>query len=154
MATELQLQEGFRDVIQTVNGFSPETVFIDEDEFLDSTIQAAPFVVIWTSQAARFTPSPKRKDGNITIPVSLIEEYIGWGATYQNIRLNRQAIIGKIFEGVGMSANGLDGVLVESIDVEPFQPILPQGVSDDAARSGQALPVFIEAPMSINVRLF
>lgn len=155
--TELQLQQGFQTLLQSLAIFANADVVIDDDTFLDDSTSSGPWAVIWTSQNARFTPAPGRMVGTITIPISLVEEFKetgGWGTTYAQIRSDRQTIFDGVFTGVGLSANGLDGVSVVDVTYLPFIPILPVGATGDDVNAGTAWPVYIESPINVTVELF
>ena len=141
MTTEQALQEGIQDVIQALSEFGANSVTINEDVYLDGTLDASPFVNILNSDTlasmdgveAPFTPSDVYE-----IPVILYVAFVDWKDTGNEFRDVRQAIVTGFKTAVSRSCNGLDGVEIRTIRAEG--PVTGVTYSE---QQGPIIPVYL-----------
>lgn len=147
MPTELQIAEGFQTLFTTMSEFNGVDVVINDDAIYDGAIANAPYLNIMTADDFEYTPASSRIVGTITIPMMLVEEFKTYKETYNNLRKTRQAVIDKVSAGVGMSANGLAGTMVQRISSLT-------GLEAITYTEGAILPVFVYQVIGIEVELF
>lgn len=139
--TEKQLQEGIQAIIQALPEFGTDSVTINDDVYLDGSLNQSPFVNILNSDTlasmdgveAPFTPSDTYE-----IPVIVYVAFVDWKATGNEFRDIRQAIVTGFKTAAARSCNGLAGVQIRTIRAEG--PVTGVTYSE---QQGPVIPVYL-----------
>jgi len=130
--TEKLIQEGIQDVIQSMDEFADADVVINDYSLFDLSSLSAPYVIIENSDDVETT-----QDGHIpvtiwSIKLILIERFVDWTTTQDNLRDRRQAIFDKFNAGGSERSAGIGGgvdimrIRTSSPILEWYSPDLPE----------------------------
>jgi len=114
--TEKAIQEGIQDVIQAMDEFANADVVINDYSPFDFSNLKAPYVIIENSDDVSSTQEGYDPVTIWNPKLILIERFIKWKTTQDNLRDRRQALLDE-FNGHGnaRSAGGVEGVNIKKL---------------------------------------
>lgn len=149
--SEATIQTGVQTILQGVTGFASASIVINDWSILDKSNSGSPYVLIETADNFVSRRDTMTNNNRWDIPLFLIERFIGWEDTLNNLATHRQAIIDE-FNEVGSNRSPGGGAITADV-IRNEGRIVPL-YDAYAVNKNEAIPIFLAQRIILEIEEF